>query len=826
MKQLNLKFFIPESTDGVFRHVYQKSIEKGIGSKVELICYITMASDVSTADLANVSTFTWNSILETFENYDGAALPAVKKSLRNGINKAQEILKNNKEIVKKGVDFEISLIAFIDGNMYLALIGDHMINLFRNDEVHLISEMLSSHQVNSGSVAVFPSDVVAITDSSKSFDWESPRALLTDLDEKLIDRDLESGTIFVSEQVDFTELIGLVTEDSPYDLTNLVEDEADEVEDMIEEEFVNEVKDLSKEGFQKGSLEETKNNQESKSFNEIEDNNQIKIDKNLEVKNEDEIEFKGKSDLEVDDISQENEITSVGSKNEKISQMTNKFKDTAKLISPIIQKTKNVLQKVWTFFITYITKVMEFLSRSFHSISKLFEISLSKKFGNQSWFKRIQAKISQNELGNNPSLGRIKMGGLNTSELRNKRASILIAIVIGIIVIIVGINKTKEAKLTKEIHEGYISYETKVTNYITTAESKLNSDSEGALLSLFEANQLVNTPTIDMTVISADDKDNFKKLKSKILSVEDVLYNRTAITQESGMELFVDGKLKFGDTTDATDIAIYKDPTQVEYLYVTDKGLDALFWITTAGKVKMVENNNVDIKDPLFVDTGAMGIYIYDKKLGAIRAPFDGNSGAVTGLVQLSGVSADAFGVDDPKEMAIFTNLDNVYVLSQSGQSIMKSQGSISTAYGLPYTYFSDDSLNTVTDIFGDLMIYLLTAGSDGLGTYQYNTLEGRFKSKDVQIIAPEQPFENLTAGYTAGTMDKHLYVFDSATKRILVFEKPMDDLHQNALLFLKEYVYRGDDEGIWSNVRDIVVDSAEANLYLLDGSNIWKVPL
>jgi len=808
---LNLKFFIPESTNGIFRYVYHKSIEKGIGSNVELMCYITMKSDVSTADLAHVSTFTWNSLLETFENYDGAALPAVKKSLRNGINKAQEILKNNKDIVENGIDFEISLIALIDRNIYIALIGDHTINIFRDEEVHLISEMLNSHKVNSGSIAIFPSDVIAITDNPKNFNWESPRSLLTDLNDRLIDGKLKYGSVFASEQVDLEELIGLTSVVSPYDLTNLVEENAEEdAEENAEESSTVIFEEIPVED---GSVINDSEIEASSSVDQLDEEslNRKDIAKASQTK----------SKTLVKKNSMESNI-----KKNKLVQISSKLKQYFKSVAPIIKKILTFLQKVWRYIAKYFIKFIELLSKLFSSIRKVVGLLLSNQFGNQPWFKRIQAKISQNELGGKPSLGHIKMGGMNSSDLKNKRAAIFITVIIGVIVIIVGVNKTKEAKLTKEIHEGYIAFELKVNDYITTAEGEVNSDSNSALKSLFEANQLVNNPTIDMTLISVADQKKFKELRNKILSVEDILYNRTAVSKSSGMELFVDGKLKFGDATDATDIAIYKDPTLVEYLYITDKGIDALFWVTTAGKVRMVDNNGVDIKDPLFVDTGTMGMYIYDKKLGAIRAPFDGKSGEVTGLEQLSGASPDAFGVDDPQEMAIFTSLDNIYILSRSKQAIMKSKGSINTAYGLPYTYFSDESLSTVNDIFGDLMIYLLTAGSDGLGTYQYNNLEGRFKAKDIQVISPENAFENLTAGYTAGTMDKHLYVFDSVGKRVLVFEKPMDDLHANSLLFLKEYVYRGEDESIWSNVKDIVVDSSETYLYVLDGSNIWKVQL
>jgi hypothetical protein len=795
---MNLKFFIPESKEGVIRRIYHKSVEKGVGSNVELMCYITMESEVSAADLTNVATFSWNSLLETFENYGGAALPAVKKALRNGISKAQELLKNNKEIVEKGIDFEVTLIAIVEGNMYLALIGEHTVNLFRDGEVHLISEMLNSHNVNSGSIAVFPSDVIALTDSSKNLDWTTPRTLLTELDEKLNEEKLKYGAIFASQHVNFDDLIGLSSDDSPYDLTHLVEE--DEVEESVKEEPIIE-KTVIDDALIEEAIEEVDNLEKTE-------------------KNED-------TEILVEDKEIEKEvITTHEIPENKVTEIKNKISGKYQSAVPVLMKIKEFFLRVWKFISIYIAKLVEVIKKVVSVISTALTNLASKQFGSQPWFKKFQAKLSQNNLGAKPSLGKIEIGGLNKTDLRNKRSAIFIAVIVGIVVVIVGVNKTKEAKQIAEIHDGYIAYEVSIEKHITEAEGKAKSNPESAAISLFEANKLVSEPTIDLSLLSASDQEALELLKGSIMSVEDKLYDRTAISQGSGMELFVDGKLKFGDNTDATDIAIYRDPTLVEYLYVTDKGLDSLFWITTAGKVRIVEDNGVGITDPLFVDIGAKGIYIYDGVIGGIRALFDENSGAVTGLEKLSGVSPDAFDVSDPQEMAIFTGTDNMYLLSQSDNSIKKSQGNGGKSYNLPYTYYSNESLSTVKDIFGDQMIYLLTAGSDGLGTYQYNMAEGRFDTKAITIVGPENAYENLTAGYTAGTMDKHLYVFDAAGKRVLVFEKPWGDLHPNSLLFLEEYVYRGSQENVWSDVKDIVVDAAETNLYVLDGSNIWKVPL
>jgi hypothetical protein len=78
--------------------------------------------------------------------------------------------------------------------------------------------------------------------------------------------------------------------------------------------------------------------------------------------------------------------------------------------------------------------------------------------------------------------------------------------------------------------------------------------------------------------------------------------------------------------------------------------------------------------------------------------------------------------------------------------------------------------------------------------------------------------------------MNYSLYLFDSTDKRIFRFEKPLEGggevLHPDQVLLENQYVYRGSKDGVWSDVKDLVVDFSESNMYVLDGSTIWKVKL
>jgi len=42
----------------------------------------------------------------------------------------------------------------------------------------------------------------------------------------------------------------------------------------------------------------------------------------------------------------------------------------------------------------------------------------------------------------------------------------------------------------------------------------------------------------------------------------------------------------------------------------------------------------------------------------------------------------------------------------------------------------------------------------------------------------------------------------------------------------LNQYIYRGEKGSVWSNVKNFVVDEGGKNVYILDGSEIWKLAL
>jgi hypothetical protein len=215
--------------------------------------------------------------------------------------------------------------------------------------------------------------------------------------------------------------------------------------------------------------------------------------------------------------------------------------------------------------------------------------------------------------------------------------------------------------------------------------------------------------------------------------------------------------------------------------------------------------------------------------MGVVKSAFDdaGNNQDFVGLV---GLGSEDLGTDSVSELAIFTQSDNAYLLSQSQNAVLKSNRTGSGGYGLPFTYISSETFSTATDIFGDISIYALTAGTTGLERYVFDSQTGQASALPVSIVDLSPEFENLTAGYTGASLDNKLYVFDAHEKRLIAFEKPKetagDPLHPNEMWLTQQYVYRGNRSDVFTDVKDIVVDFAEQYAYVLDGNRVWRVEL
>jgi hypothetical protein len=363
---------------------------------------------------------------------------------------------------------------------------------------------------------------------------------------------------------------------------------------------------------------------------------------------------------------------------------------------------------------------------------------------------------------------------------------------------------------------------------VKKAENMATSDKNTAEVAIYQAkNALKDVPAN----ISEKDLGIKNGLESRILVVEDSLYKRVGVSDTNGkVATFVDSRLSFGDNSNPTDIEIYSDDSGNEYLLVTDKGLNAVFRVSLYDKTsqRLVDTGGL-LKDPEYVSMGNGGVFVFDNKTGVVKAPFDAEKWFGT-FVSLSGLARENIKAKNISEFIILTESDNVYLVDQDDNAVLKSVFSYENRYGLYYKYITDDRFAKATDIMADLSVYALTSDSPQLIRYSYDYVEQKQTENPLTITGVNGDLGTLTKGFTRSSLDDGLFVFDQTSKRFINFEKPQEGggsvLHPNEVVLKKQYVYRGTKNDTWSNVKDFVVDSANSSMYILDGSVIWKVVL
>lgn len=493
-------------------------------------------------------------------------------------------------------------------------------------------------------------------------------------------------------------------------------------------------------------------------------------------------------------------------------------------IKEFFAKGKQILLRVKNRII----KVMQLIARKIGILLANLMEKLKEEYGKKKWFKKVASKVSQVKINRpNYSPKGMRIDGYRTRDIRTKRIKLVALVIVGIVLLALGINFTIKLKKTSEIHSQATKIFADAEILVKKAENTSTSDENATETAIYQVeNKLKELPS------GLNEKDSQIKsdLDNRIMAVEDFLYKRVGLSDNDGkISTFIDSRLAFGDGSQPTDIEIYTDSSSNQYLLVSDKGLGAVYRIALYDKtIQKVTDTNSLLKTPMYVSMGNSGVFVYDAKSGVLKAPFS-KSGSINSFESLSGLSASDIKAKNISEFIVMTTSDNVYLLSNEDQSLMKSVFSYDNKYGLLYKYLTNTIFTNATDVLADLSVYVLS-GSDGITRYSYSYVEQMQKENPLSISGVNGDMGTLTKGYTRSSLDYGLYVFDSTGKRFMKFEKPQESssnsLHPNELVLKKQYLYRGTKSGIWDNVIDFVVDSSENTMYILDGTVIWKVVL
>ncbi|MCD4756615.1 hypothetical protein K8R20_03310 [bacterium] len=436
---------------------------------------------------------------------------------------------------------------------------------------------------------------------------------------------------------------------------------------------------------------------------------------------------------------------------------------------------------------------------------------VGSKLGNKIWFKKYAAKLSEKRLGKARKLN-VRIDGYRVKNEKVKRFKVVILATLAVVVLVGGYQYTRQQQELRDLHSLADEKFEEVESKLSSAKEKLSTDREGAEVLIFSANSLLaQVPDgIEQEYI-----DRLNALEEDVLEIEDSLYKRVVVLPESLVGFFE-------ENSEVEDIKYLLDESGNEVLVVTDKGMSKVYRVSIFSKEKeQITDEDSLLKEPMFVDLGEdSSIFIYDSVSGVVKASKqDSGWGSFR---KITGAGISNIKIDEVVEFGVYG--DNLYYLDSVSGKISKSVN-----YGTGYSSSTvksveDSGLVGTTDFFADFSIYALASGNEGILRYTAG------EPRPIELLGIEGELGNLCCGDTTVNQDFGLYVFDSTNRRVLRFEKPKDSyndkLHPDQLVLLNQYVYRGPNEAMWSDVKDIVVDRSEEYMYILDDHTVWRMGL
>lgn len=492
-------------------------------------------------------------------------------------------------------------------------------------------------------------------------------------------------------------------------------------------------------------------------------------------------------------------------------------------------KLKEVLSKIWSGIKVVFFKIFSIISQT----AKKVWLKVSSMLSTKRWFKRIMSKFSEINISRKrriPSTTGVRIDDYKIRDLRGKRFKLVFTVLAIIILLFLGINFTLKSRKASEVSKDVNEKITKIESALNKTETNISMDKMIAESSYFEAGNILKEIPENLR---EKDRQKVDTVRKRYKDLGDQLFKKVGISESvSNLSKFLDTKLNFGEGSDPTDIEIYRDKANKEYLAITDKGKKAVFTLAIADKssIKAISDNEKLVKTPLFVSAGISGLFIYDKDGGVLKSPLaeDGSAG---NFISLPGLLARDIKASDIVDLSIMTDNDNVYLLSRDQKAILKSSAVYGDRYSMLSKYIGNEAFARGTDLMGDFSVYVLEDTEVGIIRYSWSYVEQKQAETPLGITGLSGDLGRITHGYTYGdTMDSGMYMFDENGRRFLKFEKPQEGganlRHPNQLLLLKQYEYRGEDENDLKNVKDFVVDLKEENMYVLDGTSVWKVAL
>jgi hypothetical protein len=151
----------PSDNTSMFR--YAPALPSG---KVEIYTLISISNDVD-AETSRFNKFVWDGFLDGFLSKDDEIISRLKNGILGAEFKLKELIRHDNLLEEKGVDLNLSVLIFKENKVFVGILGNHKVLVYRKKVVD-ISDLLDRSKSTVGSTMVSPEDIFVVSYSEKS----------------------------------------------------------------------------------------------------------------------------------------------------------------------------------------------------------------------------------------------------------------------------------------------------------------------------------------------------------------------------------------------------------------------------------------------------------------------------------------------------------------------------------------------------------------------------------------------------------------------------------------------------------------------------------
>lgn len=342
-------------------------------------------------------------------------------------------------------------------------------------------------------------------------------------------------------------------------------------------------------------------------------------------------------------------------------------------------------------------------------------------------------------------------------------------------------------------------------SYIDSAEENITKAEEIAQINKTRAKAYLSDSLTDLEKAKEYGIDT-SKIDEKTSSVLGLMDEIDGIIPVEGLEILFDS------------INSYESDGIVDF---TINGTNAYVLDQKKGNVYIVELesgktakllNDGDLDKPLYIQSLSDDkIVVYDETDGLMLVSITAKT-----VSKLAGLSPTTVGVVKEIENYYADKNDILYSLRPEKSRIDKLTR-LGDSFSSPQLRLEDADLANGVDIAIDGNIFVLT--NSGTGILRYFT----GKRVDTKLSKEEIDPSGFKAFDTNATV-LSIYILDSKNKQIVRVAKPTPEM-PNTLQVLEQLVYRGDKD-LFSNFKEVHVNSDETMMFVLDGSRLLSIPI